>query len=205
MRPLIRIGASVLCLTALAAAADQAELRRLYGESRAAHSRKDFAAFLAASERLAELAPYSATARYNLACAHALTGHAADALRLLGGLVDAGASFDVAKDEDFAPIRDRKGFRDIERRMAALERPVGSSVPAFTLPERDLITEGVTHDRDSGAFFVSSVRKRKVVRVTRDRQERDFLSSGQDGLYSVVGLAVDPQRHRLWLSSTAFP
>jgi sugar lactone lactonase YvrE len=151
------------------------------------------------------LAPYSGTARYNLACAHALTGHADDALRILGALVDGGASFDIASDEDLASLKQLDGFHDIERRMEALQRPVGTSELAFTLPEHDLITEGVAHDPGSGAFFVSSVRKRKVVRMARDARPLDFLTSGQDGLYSVIGLAVDVKRRRLWLSSAATP
>ena len=39
------------------------------------------------------------------------------------------------------------------------------SQAAFTLPERDLLTEGIAYDPGSGAFFVGSVHHRKIFRI----------------------------------------
>jgi sugar lactone lactonase YvrE len=89
--------------------------------------------------------------------------------------------------------------------MAALEQHVGKSRVAFRLPERDLITEGIAYDPKSGDFFVSSVHKRKVLRVTPDGRSSDFLKAGQDGLLGVTGLWVDSARRALWLSTAWAP
>jgi DNA-binding beta-propeller fold protein YncE len=76
-------------------------------------------------------------------------------------------------------------------------KPFRSRV-AFTIPEPDLVPEGIAHDAATGTFFVSSTYKRKIVRVDRHGAARDFTTEGQDGLLGVVGLKVDVARRRLW-------
>ena len=190
-------------------AASPQELRRqrddLDREARSAYQRKDFPGFLDRSRRLAELAPWSVRARYNLACAQALAGRRAEAVGSLEDIAARGVAMDAAHDADFAALHGMPGFEAVLRRMAALEAPFGRSRLAFTLPERDLITEGIAHDPRSGDFFVSSVRKRKVVRVSRDGQARDFVLPGQGGLLSALALGVDPVGRSLWVSSEAMP
>jgi hypothetical protein len=70
-----------LAATVLPAASAQDAREEILRErqlARAAHQAKDYAAFLAHSRRLQELAPRSATALYNLAGAEALLGHDAE-------------------------------------------------------------------------------------------------------------------------------
>jgi sugar lactone lactonase YvrE len=206
-----RTGPAFFALSVLAAAsglaqdpgADRAELRRLREQALQAHKSNDHPAFLELSLRLARLLPRSNRALYNLACAYARNGARADAVRVLDSLARRGVAFDLAKDADFAAIEDDPAFAAVVARTAALETPLGSSAVAFTLPDKTLISEGVAHDAKTGAFFVSSVRQRKVVRVAKDGSASDFCASGQHGLFSAVGIAVDPERRALWVSSQA--
>jgi DNA-binding beta-propeller fold protein YncE len=73
---------------------------------------------------------------------------------------------------------------------------------AFTIPEPDLVPEGIAHDPVTGTFFVSSTYHRKIVAVTRDGAVRDFATEGQDGLLGVVGMHVDAKRRRLWAAAS---
>lgn len=196
-------------LAALAAGAqsvdDRAELRRLYQEAGAAHERKDFPAFLELSRKVVEKAPRSVGALYNLACAQALNKAEAEAIATLDRLAARGVAFDLREDPDLESLRETPEFDAVLRKMAALEEPLGSSTVAFTLPDKTLITEGVAHDPKSGDFFVSSIRHRKIVRVSKDGAVSDFIEPGRDGFYSVVALDVDPSRNALWASSDASP
>ena len=200
-------GASLLVgLGALLAAQEgRQELRREYGEAVAAHERKDTAAFLAHSRRVAQLAPRSTLALYNLACAHALTGGREEALRLLDRIASMGAIMDASADPDFAAIKEAPEFGEIVRKTEALRTAIGRSAVAFTLAEKDLIAEGVAHDPRTGSFFVSSVRHRKVVRISREGQVSEFIPEGRDGLFAAVALAVNPARNVLWASTAAEP
>jgi len=67
------------------------------------------------------------------------------------------------------------------------------------------LTEGLARDPESGAFFVSSVHKRKIVRVDRQGHAADFVASGRDGLWGVFALAVDPARGSLYALSAPVP
>jgi sugar lactone lactonase YvrE len=152
-----------------------------------------------------ELAPRSVGARYNLACAEALLGHAPEAARLLDQLAGMGLAPNAAGDPDFERVRAAPAFQQALGRLAENRKPIERSEVAFTLPEKDLIPEGVAHDAKTDSFFVSSVRQRKVVRRDAQGSVRDFVPSGQDGLLAAAALAVDATRRALWISTAAVP
>jgi sugar lactone lactonase YvrE len=66
-----------------------------------------------------------------------------------------------------------------------------------TIPEPDLIPEGIAFDPATRTLYVSSIRKRKIVAVSPDGKARDFIGSGQDGIWSVLGMKVDPESRTL--------
>jgi sugar lactone lactonase YvrE len=89
--------------------------------------------------------------------------------------------------------------------MQANRAPRGRAEPAFTLRERELLTEGVAYDAKTRTWFVSSVRHRKIVAVDERGVQRDFITEAQDGIAGVFGMAVDPARRVLWAASTVMP
>jgi len=203
---LASLGLLVALLGSAAAAEDvRAERARLDREAREAYARKDYTGFLQSSRKLADLTPGSPRALYNLACAQALTGDGPQAVLTLDRVARMGVILDAAKDPDFAKLKALPAFEAVLAKMAALDAPIGKSRVAFTLPEKDLITEGIAHDAKSGDFFVSSVHRRKVLRVSREGRVSDFVKEGQDGLFSALALAVDARRGTLFVSSEAMP
>lgn len=70
---------------------------------------------------------------------------------------------------------------------------------AFIIPEKDLIPEGITYDPNSKSFFVSSIYKRKIVRIDSKGKISDFISPSQDGIGQVLGLKVADGK--LWACS----
>ncbi|MGH7565224.1 MAG: hypothetical protein ACREK2_00180, partial [Gemmatimonadota bacterium] len=86
-------------------------------------------------------------------------------------------------------------------RLAANAGPAGAADSAFTLPWPDFVPEGIARDPESGAFFVSGVHGRRVVRVDADGRAEPFVG----GLWSVLGLAIDPARRILWIGTAAIP
>jgi sugar lactone lactonase YvrE len=199
------MAAVVLALGAGGATLDRDAVRKASAAAREAYDQKDYPSFLRHSRTLAGLTPRSTRALYNLACAQSLTGDVEGALTTLGRLAGWGVAFDIDGDADFDPVRDTEGFRRLSARMEALEEPLGGSPVAFTLPEKDLLAEGVAHDPKTGAFFVTSVHRRKVVRVDAGGRATDFVPEGRDGLFSAVGVVADPARRALWVTSEAGP
>lgn len=73
---------------------------------------------------------------------------------------------------------------------------------AFTIPEPDLVPEGIAHDPASGAFFVGSTYKRKVVKIAKDGTISTF-AGGDGDMLGPVGMRVDEARNLLWVNHAA--
>jgi DNA-binding beta-propeller fold protein YncE len=68
---------------------------------------------------------------------------------------------------------------------------------AFTIKEKDIIPEGIAHDPKENAFYLSSINKRKIMKITANGKVTDFVTSGADGLMEVLGMKVDSEQ-KLW-------
>lgn len=190
-----------------APAAEQARWGERYRALRAAaaeaYKRRDLAAFVATSEQAIGEFRGHPTLLYNLACAYGLSGRADDAARAIDELADRHAYFDIGGEADLDPVRESPAFVRAAARLKAVERETRSGGEiAFSLSERDLLTEGVAHDPASGAFFVGSVHRRKIVRIDPGKAPRDFVA---EGLLGVFGLDVDTERGLLWACTGALP
>ena len=109
--------------------------------------------------------------------------------------------------ENAASVLTRTEYAELARTAKAKGPVVHASRIAFRLPETDLIPEGIAYDTRDKAFFLSSLHKRKIVRVRlrapRPPLVEDFAAQGQDGLYSTLGMKVDAERRILWVCSSA--
>ncbi|HVF38880.1 MAG TPA: hypothetical protein VM939_03195, partial [Gemmatimonadaceae bacterium] len=88
-------------------------------------------------------------------------------------------------------------------RDSAFATAVNRSHIAFTIPQKDLLAENVAFNPRDSSFFVGSTRHGKVVRRSRDGRISDFIPTGRDGLWMVVGMKVDPRRNALWVNTSA--
>lgn len=138
----------------------------------------------------------------DLAAAEARAGNAAEALRWIDKAVSSGLDFDLPE-EPFTALRAMPELQRLLARAQENRQVVARSRVAFRIPERDLIPEGIAHDPRSGAFFVGSLNKDKIVQVDRDGRVSDFVPSGRDGLWDVLGMKVDPAGGSLWACSAA--
>jgi sugar lactone lactonase YvrE len=69
----------------------------------------------------------------------------------------------------------------------------------FTIPEKDLIPEGIAHDPMTNKLYVSSTFKRKIIEIDMTTgQSKEFISEGQDEIPGVLGMRIDSRRRHLW-------
>jgi len=179
--------------------------RAAYQEAVRAYEAHDVPAFLAHAREAQRLRPDHGGVTYALASACAMAGDTAGALAMLRRFARLGYTADVLADSDLAPLRTLPAFDTISRSLARNAEPVMRSQVAFTLPQRDLLTEGIAHDPRSGAFFVGSVRHRKIVRVDRSGRVTEFVAAARDGLWAPLGMRADSARGLLWVAASAVP
>lgn len=126
-------------------------------------------------------------------------------LEALTLLADLGLSVDLTGRADFAGLRDAPALREVARRLAANASPMAESAVAVTLTEPDFFPEGISHDPRSGAWYLGSIRHRKVTRILPGGAAEDLVRAGQDGIWSVLGVRADPVRSTLWVTTAAIP
>jgi hypothetical protein len=132
------------------------------------------------------------------------TGDTTEALKWLGELDRLGWTHGI-NDHDFVRSASSPAYRTMASRLNDREPHVVRSMTAFTIPQRELIPEGIAFDSETGDFYVSSIHLRKIVRIASDGKSSDFLREGQAGILGTLGLKVDAKRRMLWAISTAAP
>ncbi|MBQ4822014.1 SMP-30/gluconolactonase/LRE family protein [Aquimarina sp. MMG016] len=73
---------------------------------------------------------------------------------------------------------------------------------AFTIPEKDLLPESIAYDSIKNEFYIGSTRKGKIIKISKDGLQKDFVLPKQDGLWMIIGLKVDAKRRHLWVCSS---
>ena len=181
-----------------------AESRAHYRAAVQAYEARDLPAFLEHARAAQALRPAHGGVTYALASAFALTGDTAGALATLRHFAVLGHSADLAADSDFAGLRGHEAYAELTRRLERNREPVLASRVAFELPERELLTEGIAYDERDDVFYVGSVHRSKIFRVTPGRAVSVFAAELPRG-WAPLGLRLDPKRGALWVATAALP
>ncbi len=139
---------------------------------------------------------------YREAGQRARAGKKEEAIALLDRIADLGIAFEPGKDPDFASLRETPELEVITKRFAANMTPTSHSRVAFEIPEDLGLPEGITYDPARRRFLIGTVSTRKLLSVDH-RGKVHELASDKDGLWSVLGMAVDQKRDILWAATSA--
>jgi sugar lactone lactonase YvrE len=138
-----------------------------------------------------------------MAAAQARAGNKAEAVKWLEKVAARGLDFDFADELSYAQVRETPEFKAVAAKIQANRKVVDRSKVAFQVADKELIPEGIAHDPKTGDFFLGSLSKQKIVRIDKNGKASDFKTSGQDGLWDVLGMKVDPATRTLWVGSAA--
>jgi hypothetical protein len=118
----------------------------------------------------------------------------------LEGLAELGSGLDLDAASDLSPLKDDHRLDRARVRLAANRAPVARAHPFAELPKQDLLTEDLAYDPATKTFFVSSIRRKKILAVAADGAVRDFVPPGSE---SFVALGV--HAGRLWATTAQLP
>jgi hypothetical protein len=169
--------------------------------ARAAREAGDFESYRTHLLALNELFTGHPTIVYSLAVAEAKLGNKDTAVNWLSTFSSMGLSQDIGKDPTFASLNDLPAFQAVQKRMAENLQPVSHSIEAFPLSEAGMISEDIVWDAKRKRFFISSVRKHKIMVADAAGHIKDFATTN----WPVLALAVDSKRRVLWASTAAMP
>jgi|GEM_PF-634082 len=166
-----------------------------------AMQKEDYVIALESYQNLLDMVPHDPELHYSIARLHGLMGDPRKAMDCLEKALILGYDFRAEVDTSLAPVRDLPGFSKIQKRIDDMQKPINTSRVAFTIPQKDLIPEGIAYDAVDDCFYLGSVWKCKIVKVDKQGHAADFTDKKQDGLRVVLGMEVDAQRRVLWAAS----
>lgn len=182
------------------------EIAALEEQSRVAYEDGRALGFYIANRKLSELRPYEPEYTYRMARACALMGRRSNAYEYMLKLQQQGVSYDLNATEDTMSIRDSEAYSYINGLLVEAGKPAGDGSVAFTLPGEPADFEAIAWDGSREKILVGTLREGTVLAVGDDGKKEVLLKADdKNGLWSIHGLAVDVERNRLWISSSATP
>ncbi len=178
------------------------ELQRSYSEAMAAYKTKDYPQFYEKIKEANKLHPYHQGVLYQVGIAAALTGKKAEAIQNLKKAILINTDFKLEGIADFNSIKDSQEFKKLLALQKEWQSSVAHSEIAFTIKDRSLHTEGIEYDAAHKTFYLGSIHKRKVVKVTEGGKVTDFCPSAFEGMTSIFGIKADTKRNILWVCSS---
>jgi hypothetical protein len=144
--------------------------------------------------------PDRGAAVFLLAHDYAHLGNFDKALALLKECISLEEGFDPEGDPVFRLLKDNPEFNELIERIHRRYPAVHQARAAFTIPEKDLIPEGLAVNSSTGDLYMGSLNLRKIARITKTGVISDFVKAGQYGLGFVCGIKVDPTDSSLWVN-----
>lgn len=172
----------------------------LYQRSGQLYAAEDFTKFIATTDSLLTQVR-SPGLLLRMAVVQQQIGEEKIAVRYLRELNKLKVCVEIDTFSVFEQLRSKKRYGRIKKAFQQNCAPINNSQLAFQLSDPKLVPEGMASDPASGDFYIGSLAKDKVVKYDREAGEQNFTESGQDGLWSVLGMKVDPTGKELWLCS----
>ena len=138
---------------------------------------------------------------FSLARLYAQIGDRQKAFALLKESLATGEGFEPGGSEMLAPLRSSPEFARLAEQAEKRYPIVQKAKVAFTVPEKDLIPEGLAYDPVTQLFYMGSMYHRKIVRIAESGEVSDVIKPDSDHLQPIGGVHVDPSDHSLWAAS----
>ena len=140
-------------------------------------------------------------ALYFLSTSKQHLGETREALQLLKECLALHEGFDPAGSPNLKVLKGSKEFDDLVESVHRDFPVVAQAQLAFVTEERDLVPEGFAYDSRQNVYYLSSLNRRKIVKITPEGRVSDFVSAGRDNLLPVLGIRLDPGDGSVWANS----
>jgi hypothetical protein len=146
--------------------------------------------------------PDRGAALYYLAVLKQHLGQTREALNLLKQCLALREGFDPSDSPVFGVLV--KGSKEFDELVASVHHDfpaIGRAHLAFVTEEKDLVPEGLAYDARQNVYYLSSLNRRKIVKITPKGVVSDFVPAGRDKLLPVLGIRPDPIDGTVWANS----
>ncbi|MDX1380898.1 MAG: hypothetical protein R3233_07240 [Xanthomonadales bacterium] len=182
---------------------DPAELEE---KSRQAYAAGEYLPFYIANLKLHKMFPYVPQYLVNLVRASALLEKYNTAYHYMYTMQQQGLSFDFNSTEDTERIRGTQAYDYLNNLMIEAGKTNGAGTVVATLPGSPQDYAAIAWDPTRDRLLVGTVVEGRLLALAADGSVETLLeASDANGLWSLTGLAVNPETNRLWVATTALP
>jgi hypothetical protein len=132
---------------------------------------------------------------------YARLGELQKALATLKECIALDVGYDPADVPAYQPLQSNAEFRDLVEQARRRYPTVHRANVAFTVAEKDLFPEGLAVDAERRIFYMGSMHRKKIVRITASGEVSDFVRPGLYDLMPVGGIRVGPANHEVWAAT----
>ena len=156
---------------------------------------------LATAEKLLGNAADRGAVLFFLAATYAQLQDSAKSLANLKQCIALKEGFDPSGEPAFASLKEDKDFQQLVEQVHKDFPPVTQAKLAFTTIEKDLVPEGLAYDASIDAFLLSSLHRKKIVKIPHLGKITDFVPADRDNLLPILGIRIDPVDGTVWSNS----
>jgi len=180
------------------------ELAALRKEAHAEREAGDHAGYLREALKVRTLLNNYPSAILSVARGYMEAGENEKALDTLMEFADFGQADDGMLDGSnkiFASLAGSPRYRSVLEKFRRNETPVSKAEKAFDLADVALVAEDLDFDAGSKSFLVTSVLKKKIVRVSEKADATDFAVSPSG--WPMLAIKIDKRRKLVWATEVA--
>jgi hypothetical protein len=182
------------------------EAAELEKQSQEAYAAEKWVAYYVANMKLSKLRPYQPEYMVNIVRACARLGRKSTAYHYMLKMQQQGMSYDFNSVEDSVGIRDTEAYGYINNLLLEAGHPAGEASTVFDLPEQASDYQVITWDSSRERYLVGTLAEGSLMAISEEGETELLLKADEEnGLWSIMGLSVDEERNRLWISSSATP
>ena len=189
--------AGVLCLPP-AAPAQEKEKDQVKGVLAEPADAAEVREQMAIVEKLQTVVPDRGAILYYLSTAKQHLGETREALSLLKECLALREGFDPSGDPAFLGLKGSKEFDELTEKVRRDFPPVAAARFAFITEEKDLIPEGLAYDQRQNSYYLSSLNRKKIVKIDPEGRVTDLVPGDRYGLLPVLGIRLDPADGSVW-------
>lgn len=197
-------------------AMDRAHFVELNQKAAELRQQKDWAGLLKVMRQIGDELP-GPTPRFllRMASVEMHLGHYAEAIRWMQQYASMGLTYDVAADDDLAPLAREESYKAIAAKLHDNARPIRKAELVCHLPVRDLMPEDLASDLDPQTaqqrFIVSSIRHHSLFRVSLPLSGSDECTISELAVpkeakrWPTLAVSSDRSRKLIWATASAMP
>jgi DNA-binding beta-propeller fold protein YncE len=152
-------------------------------------------------EKLLSRLPDRAPALFVLAHDYASLGDLRKGMSLLQECAALHEGFNPEGDPAFARLKDDPEFRALVEQLRREFPQVQRARLAFTVPQPDLIPEGLAVNPTKHFFYMGSLSRKKIVKISPTGVVSDFVPAGRYEVQSICGIKVDSHDEDVWANT----